>query len=57
MTSAFLAINRIRYLWRQRPDINSIFKKISKIERYQSITKDFLQDHINKLIIDEKIIN
>ena len=26
-------------------------------EQYQSITKDFLQDHIDKLIIDEKIMN
>ena len=53
----FLAINRIRPLWRQRADTNSIFKEITKIEQYQSITKDFLQDHIEKLIIDEKIIN
>ena len=53
----FLAINRIRHLWRQRADTNSIFKEITKIEQYQSITKDFLQDHIDKLIIDEKIIN
>ena len=53
----FLAINRIRYLWRQRADPNNTFKEITKIERHQSITKDFLQDHINKLIIDEKIIN
>ena len=27
------------------------------MEQYQSITKDFLQYHINKVIIDEKIIN
>ena len=53
----FLAINRIRYLWRQRADTNSIFKEITKIEQYQSIAKDFLQYHIDKLIIDEKIIN
>ena len=38
-------------------DTNNIFKEITKIERYQSITKDFSQDHINKLIINEKIIN
>ena len=31
--------------------------EITKIEQYQSVTKDFLQDHIDKLIIDEKIIN
>ena len=53
----FLATNRIQHLWRQRDDTNSIFKEITKIEQYQSITKDFLQDHIDKLIIDEKIIN
>ena len=44
-------------MWRQRADTNSTFKEITKIEQYQSITKDFLQDHIDKLIIDEKIIN
>ena len=27
------------------------------MEKYQSITKDFLQYHIDKLIIDEKIVN
>ena len=53
----FLAINRMRNLWRQRADTNSIFKEISKIEQYQSITKDFSQDHIDKLIIDEEVIN
>ena len=45
----FLEIKRIRYLWRQRSDTNSIFKEITKIERYQSITKDFLQDHIKSI--------
>ena len=55
-SEVFLAINRIRHLWRQRADANSIFKEITKIEQYQSITKDSLQDHIDKLIIDEKII-
>ena len=50
----YLAINRIRYLWRQRADKNSIFKEITKIEQYQSIKKDFLQHHINKLIFDKK---
>ena len=52
-----LTINRTRYLWRQRADTNSIFKEITKIEQYHSITKDFLQDHVDKLIIEEKIIN
>ena len=51
----FLAINRIRYLWRQRADTNSIFKEMTKIEQYQSITKDFSQDHIDKPIIDKKL--
>ena len=31
--------------------------EITKIEQYHSITKDFLQDHVDKLIIEEKIIN
>ena len=51
----FLAINRIRYFWRLRANTNSIFKGITKIEQYRSITKDFLQVHIDKLIIDKKI--
>ena len=51
----FLAINRIRHLWRQRADTNGSFKEITKIEQYQSIKKDILQDHIDKLIIDEKL--
>ena len=33
------------------------FRKNSQIEQYQSITKDFFQDHINELIIYKKIIN
>ena len=53
----FLAINRIWHLWRQRADTNSIFKQITKIEQYQSITYDFLQDHVDKLIIDKKNVN
>ena len=52
----FLAINRIRFLWGQSADTNSIFKEITKIEQYQSITKDFLQVDIDKLIIDKKYI-
>ena len=35
----FLTINRIPHLWRQRADTKSIFKKITKIEQYQSIKK------------------
>ena len=53
----FLSIKKIRHLWRQRADTNSIFKEITKIEQYQSITKDFLQDHIDNRIIDGQIIN
>ena len=52
----FLSINRIPHLWKQRANTNSIFKETTKIEQHQSITKDSLQDHIDKLIIDEKII-
>ena len=44
----------MQYLWRQRADTNTLFKKINK---YQSITKYFLQDHIDKHIIDKKVIN
>ena len=32
--------------------ISGLFQK-----RYQGLTKDFLQDHINKLFIDEKCMN
>ena len=44
----FVAINRTRYLWRQRADTNSIFKETTKIEQYQSLTKDFLIKILNK---------
>ena len=53
----FLAINKIQYLWRQCADTNNIFKEITKIEQYESITKDFLQYHIDKVIIDKKNIS
>ena len=44
----FVAINRTRHLWRQRADTNSIFKEITKIEQYQSLTNDFLTKILNK---------
>ena len=53
----FLAIIKIRHLWRQRANTNIILKEITKIKQYQSITKDFLQNHIGKLFIDKKILN
>ena len=43
-------------MWRQRADTN-IYKEITKIQQYQSITKDFLQYHIDKLITDKNKIN
>ena len=54
-SEVFLAINRSRYFWRQCANTNRIFQEISKIEQYQSIIKDLLQDHIDKLIIDERL--
>ena len=53
----FLAINRIQYLWRQRADTSNIFKEITNIDRYHRMTKDFLQDHNNEIISEEKINN
>ena len=44
----FFAINRTRYLWKQRADTNSIFNEITKIEQYQSLTNDFLTKTLNK---------
>ena len=44
-------------MWRQCADTNNIFKEITKIEQYESITKDFLQYHIDKVIIDKKNIS
>ena len=32
-------------------------KEITEIERYQSLKKDFLHDHINKINVDKKTIN
>ena len=50
-----LAFNRIQYLWRKRANTIGTFKKITEIKWFRSMTKDFLQDHINGLIIDKKI--
>ena len=42
---------------RKRPDIDSIYKKIIKSNGFKDTTKDDLQDRINILLINEKLIN
>ena len=42
---------------RKRPDIDSIHKKIIKSNGFKDTTKDDLQDRINILLINEKLIN
>ena len=43
--------------WHLPPPSRFRVKEITKTEQHQNITKDFLQDHIDKLIIDGKIAN
>ena len=39
------------------PDIDSIYKEIIKTIDFEDTTKDDLQDRINVLLINEKLIN
>ena len=52
----FTAINKIRRN-RQRAEINAIFKEIIKNDHYKDMNKDVLQQQINMLITEEKILN
>ena len=52
----FTAINKIRRN-RQRAEINAIFKEIIKNDHYKDMSKDVLQQQINMLITEEKILN
>ena len=52
----FTAINKIRRN-RQRAEINAIFKEIIKNDHYKDLEKDVLQQQINMVITEEKILN
>ena len=50
----FSAITRIRHTLKQRADIN---REIKKSHEFKGITRQYLQNHLNKLIKEKKIIN
>ena len=54
--SIFTAIIKIQKN-RQRAEINAIFKEIIKNDHYKDMDKDVLQQQINMLITEEKILN
>ena len=35
--------------------LNEVFKEVMNTHKYKDLTKEYLKNHINKLIIDEKI--
>ena len=53
----FSAINRIRHILKQRADINRVLNEIKKNQEFKDITREYLQDHLNKLITEKEIIN
>ena len=52
----FTTINKIRRNL-QRAEINTIFKEIIKNNHYKDMNKDVLQQQINMLITEEKILS
>ena len=52
----FTAINKVPRN-RQRAEINAIFKGINENDYYKDMNKDVLQQQVNMLITDEKILN
>ena len=53
----FSAINRIRHILKQRPDINRVLNETKKNQEFKDITREYLQNHLNKLITEKKIIS
>ena len=52
----FTTINKIRRNL-QRAEINTIFKEIIKNNHYKDMNKDVLQQQMNMLITEEKILS
>ena len=42
---------------KKRADINRVLNEIKKPQEYEDITKKYLQNYLNKLITEKKIIN
>ena len=51
----FSAINRIRHILKQRPDINRVLNETKKNQEFKDITREYLQNHLNKLITEKKL--
>ena len=46
----FSAINRVRHILKQRADINRVLNKIKKNQEFKDIIREYLRNHLNKLI-------
>ena len=46
----FPAINRIRHISKQQADINRVLNEIKKNQEFKDITREYLLNHLNKLI-------
>ena len=42
---------------KKRADINRVLNEIKKPQEYEDITRKYLQNYLNKLITEKKIIN
>ena len=50
----FSEINGIRHILKQRTDINRVLNKLKKNQEFKDITREYLQNHLNKLITEKK---
>ena len=50
----FSASNRVRQILKQRADINRVLNEIKKNHEFKDITREYLQNHLNKLITEKK---
>ena len=53
----FSAINRTRHILKHRADINRVLNEIKKNQEFKDITREHLQNHLNKLITEKTLIN
>ena len=51
----FSAINRIRHILKQRADINRVLNEMKKNQKFKDITREYLQNHLNKLITEKEV--
>ena len=55
--ATFSAVNRIIHILKQRADFIRVLNKIKKNHEFKGIAREYLHNHLNKLITEKKIIN